>query len=310
MKGIEVAPWIAPVVSKAAGYNVKVIDVFDSETLRTRAIADPNLPSDQLHLLEAVDFVGSATEIAALVPKEEWGSYDYILSSHNFEHLPNPVKFLQGCGKVLRDGGLLSMAVPDRRGCFDYYRSNTTLGEWLEAFAEDRARPKRQQLFDSLSSYVEFVTNRGLMGSAKVGVDPMTIRPHGSVLASYQRFYEALPEVDYVDAHCTVMTPASLELLLLDLRQLGLVRFEVEEIHSDLTFEFFVRLRFRADCGPLPEADYNARRQILRDKMMADYFEQQPQVARVARDRALPAPKRFAHAVKARLCQFRGLPQK
>lgn len=42
MLGIEVAPWIAPIAPKAAGYNVRVMDVFDRPTLMARAVSDPD----------------------------------------------------------------------------------------------------------------------------------------------------------------------------------------------------------------------------------------------------------------------------
>ena len=71
-----------------------------------------------------------------------------MISSHNFEHSPNPIRFLQGCGKVLKPGGVLSMALPDKRACFDYFRPHTTLGQWLEAFFAERERPTPAQVFD------------------------------------------------------------------------------------------------------------------------------------------------------------------
>ena len=141
-RGIEVAPWFAPIAPKREGYQCLSLDVFDTATLRTRGAANPEIGEGRVHEIEDVDLVGSATEIASLVTaKREAGTFDYVVSSHNFEHLPNPIRFLQGCQTVLKRGGVLSMALPDRRACFDYFRPVTTTAEWIEAFTQDRRAP-------------------------------------------------------------------------------------------------------------------------------------------------------------------------
>ena len=105
-RGIEVGPWFNPIASKRDGYRCLVLDVFDSETLRKRAAGDPNIAAASVPLIEDVDLVGSSTHIGELVrARGEAGTFDYIVSSHNFEHLSNPILFLQGCAEALRPGG-------------------------------------------------------------------------------------------------------------------------------------------------------------------------------------------------------------
>ena len=41
------------------------------------------------------------------------------------------------------------MAIPDRRGCFDFFRPLTRLSEWIDAFVEERSQPSCAQTFDS-----------------------------------------------------------------------------------------------------------------------------------------------------------------
>src|ERR1700730_11534889 len=120
-KGIEIGPYFAPLAPKRLGYNCLAIDVFDGATLRRHAADDQQIPDELIANIEEVDLLGSSSAVAELVAAQhQLGTFDYIISSHNFEHLPDPVRFLQGCGKVLRPGGILSMAIPDRRTCFDY----------------------------------------------------------------------------------------------------------------------------------------------------------------------------------------------
>jgi SAM-dependent methyltransferase len=120
--GIEVAPYFNPAVPKATYPKVLTLDVFDTATLKERAAEDPQIYSEKIALIEDVDLVGDASSIGALVSaKGLAGKIGYIVSSHNFEHLPNPIRFLRGCSEVLEPGGVLSMAVPDARACFDIF---------------------------------------------------------------------------------------------------------------------------------------------------------------------------------------------
>ena len=101
-KGIEIGPWFAPLAPEREGYNCLSFDVFKTEDLRRIAERDPNVDNSRIASIEDVDIVCSSTEIYdAVAARDELGGFDYIISSHNFEHLPNPIKFLRGCEKVL-----------------------------------------------------------------------------------------------------------------------------------------------------------------------------------------------------------------
>ena len=118
--GLEIGPYINPLVSKKEGYNVKILDVFTYEELIRRSKDDCHLNDSDTLRIEKVDFVMSAQEIGSI--HELKGRCDYILSSHNLEHIPNPILFLQGCTQVLKPDGIISIALPDYRCCWDRFR--------------------------------------------------------------------------------------------------------------------------------------------------------------------------------------------
>src|SRR5271156_5510936 len=102
-KGIEIGPWFRPLAPKREGYNSLSFDVFDMEALRKKAEQDPATPNGSVSLIEEVDILGSATDLEdAVAARGTLGTFDYIISSHNFEHLSNPIKFLMGCQKALK----------------------------------------------------------------------------------------------------------------------------------------------------------------------------------------------------------------
>jgi len=257
-KGIEIAPWFAPIVPKAEGYNVTVLDVFSTEDLRARAQADKNIPSESVGRIETVDFVGSAVDIAEIVgATNPLGSFDYIVSSHNFEHLPNPIKFLQGCQKVLRQGGVLSMAIPDHRGCFDHFRPHTTIADWLEAFHENRQRPKLSQVFAQRSYACELKDPPGRETAFFVDDNAARMRPNEELREAYAAWLAAREtgSTAYMDTHCSVLTINSIRLLIAEARFLGLIDFEVKEVTGPNGCEFFVHLENVKNSPMTPEAE-------------------------------------------------------
>jgi len=257
-KGIEIAPWFAPIAPKAEGYNVTVLDVLSTEELRTRARADKNIPKESISRIETVDFVGSAVEIAEIVgATNQLGSFDYIVSSHNFEHLPNPIKFLQGCQQVLRQGGILSMAIPDHRGCFDHFRPHTTIADWLEAFHEDRQRPKLSQVFEQRSYACELKDPPGRETAFYVHDNAACMLPNEELREAYAAWVESRQagSTAYIDAHCSVLTINSMRLLIAEARFLGLIDFEVKEVTGPNGCEFFVHLENVQNTPMTPEAE-------------------------------------------------------
>jgi SAM-dependent methyltransferase len=244
-RGIEIAPWFSPLVPKREGYNTLVLDVFDAARLRRNAESDHDLPKEIISSIEEVDLVGSATTIAELVEqRDRLESFDYVISSHNFEHLPDPIRFIRGCEQVLKLGGTLSMALPDRRACFDYFRPHSTTADFLESFFRGCERPSGAQVFrqNSLHSRLRRDGREHLIFS--ITDNPSCITPLETLEGAYQE-WEAIEQNrdnTYRDVHCWVFTPASLEIILTDLRFLGFICFEISEITQPNGHEFYVHL--------------------------------------------------------------------
>jgi SAM-dependent methyltransferase len=275
-KGIAIGPWFAPLAPKRDGYNCLSFDVLDTESLRRHAEQDPNTDNARIEFIEPVDVVDTATEIyRAIASRNELGTFNYILSSHNFEHLPNPIKFLQGCEQCLKEGGYLSMAIPDKRTCFDYFSPITTLGVWLEAFLQDRSRPTPIQLFEHISLFSLYEDTRGgfsLEDDARLSVAQRNLD------GAYQQLLKLHRESnnDYYDVHCSKFTPSSFKNLLYDLQFLGLTRLSVEEVTPPYGFEFFVHLRNSVSDPRMDRDSFYVRRQTLLQAIISECAENAP----------------------------------
>ena len=87
-KGIQIGPWFNPLAPKREGYNCLSFDVLDTETLRKNAERDPFVHNSVIPSIEEVDIIGSSTEIYDVIAaRGDLSTFDYIISSHNFEHL-------------------------------------------------------------------------------------------------------------------------------------------------------------------------------------------------------------------------------
>ncbi|MFN4058166.1 MAG: methyltransferase domain-containing protein [Roseinatronobacter sp.] len=262
-KGIEVAPYYKPLVSKAK-HDVLIIDVFETDELRRRAEADPLI--EDTSRIEPVDLVGDASDIERLVTDAgHAGQIAYIVSSHNFEHLPNPIKFLRGCSAILKPGGVVSMAVPDGRACFDFYRMPTRLSDWLAAYHEDRRQPSAETLFDALSLQSMYLKRGKLRPACGIGRDsPRRFIANHKLAETYDLYKQVKADPGgYRDAHCSVFFPETVELMLRDLNFLGLLDLEIIEVSKSKGHEFIIHLRKPKTPSSEPEKAFYTRRDAL-----------------------------------------------
>lgn len=311
-RGIELGPYFSPLAAKRDGYNCLYLDVFDTETLKRRAAADPFLTPEQAARVEAVDLVGDAMRIDDLCRDAgETEPFDYIISANNFEHLPNPIKFLQACGRVLKQGGFLSIVVPDKSGCLDFYRPRTSLTAWIEAFLEERARPTHAQIFEQVS-----LIARGAAEDASATSFSFVAEPN--LRAAFDDWTRKRLENDetYFDVHCSAFTPNSFRLLLTDAYFLGLSPFIVDEVIDDKVqggFYAHLRLDSYKTFSEQETAAHYANRQKILEQIIVDeanvveterigqIFENMSRrYARSRLGRALAAPRAFELLLRRR----------
>ena len=107
--------------------------------------ADPNVDTSRI---EEVDFVWASGPLDEAVPSELHGTYDAFIASHVFEHIPDPIGLLRSLERVLRPTGVVSLVVPDKRFCFDFFKPLSSVGELLDAHARGASRHSRKARFD------------------------------------------------------------------------------------------------------------------------------------------------------------------
>lgn len=234
--GLEIGPSFRPVVPKSAGHAVRVADHADTEALKRKYA---NVPG-ALDRIETVDYVIHGS-LAAAIPEQ--AQFDYIVASHVIEHVPDLVGFLKDCELLLKPDGVLALAVPDKRFCFDAARGISSLGEILRAHAQERVRPDR---FDVLDYHLNTVKRGEVFGWHPGYREPMSLLYADPAFAAAQAERSA---AEYVDVHVWRFTPSSFRLIVEDLNALGTVRLREIYFSGTVDHEFFVSLRAGGD-GP------------------------------------------------------------
>lgn len=270
--GLEIAPYFNPALPKRAGYPVLTLDFFDTATLKENATRNSFINNERIADIEQVDFVGDAGNIGEILSEAKLlGKLHYIVSSHNFEHLPNPIKFLQGAYDALAPNGILSMAIPDCRACFDHFRYPTRLSDWLRAFHASAEQPDPETLFDSDTNTAFFIEKDG---QASTGTsfrhDPNRFEVVRNLNEAYNNYIKRIEQINlpYSDTnHVSMLFPEVMTLLLRDLQKIGLVKFEIEEISETYGVEFFVQLRKTEYPPNIDDEEFYAHRQMLLTKI-------------------------------------------
>lgn len=227
--GLEVGPSHDPVAAKAAGYNVHVVDHLSQQALRDK-YRGHNVDIDAI---EAVDFIWRGEPLETIVRAS--GQYDWIIASHVIEHLPDPVGFIRSCQKLLKRGGVLALAIPDKRYCLDYFRPPSTTGDVLQAYLDGRTRHLPGQVFDSFSLAATLDGSMSWNPNASGDIDFLHAHGFGGLMLQ-----DYLADSTYVDIHAWVFTPSSFRLIIGDLNALGYLDICEASFTPTQGCEFFV----------------------------------------------------------------------
>ena len=244
LTGAEIGPLHNPLVSKSEG-RVIYVDHKDTESLRKAYAHDVGVDVSKIHV-DATWGAQTLKQAIAGYAKEkghldESLTLDYVVASHVIEHVPDLVTWLQEVRAVLKPGGEVRLAIPDRRFTFDYLRRPTELTSVLVAYLNRARIPNTQCILDFClhEAAVDCVT------AWQGQIDEANLKRAHTFDGALRVARDALDHGNYHDVHCWVFTPASFAGLFRDLADHGLLDFECTEFHDTAVneIEFFVHLR-------------------------------------------------------------------
>jgi SAM-dependent methyltransferase len=251
--GLEIGPSHRPLLPKRNGYNIRTADHLDQAGLIAKYSGVREVGG-----IEEVDYVLTGSRLTTAIHDQ----FDYIVASHVLEHTVCLVSFLQDAQELLRPGGVLSLALPDRRFSFDRFRERTSLGRVIDVY---RAAPQVHTEGSVVEYYIN-VVRKGESISWAVRAPGEYANVHS--LAQARSYSAKAIAGEYVDVHNWVFTPNHFRLLIEDLYTLGLIRLREASFHNTVGSEFFVTL---TPEGAGPQMDrHELMRLSAEDILVAD----------------------------------------
>lgn len=202
--GLEVAPYFNPAID-ADKYDVRYTDYIGTEEILRKAADNPGAAGKKIPEINFVWEPGKSLKDCV----NEDILFDYALASHVIEHVPNTIGWLNHILETMKVGGILALAVPDRRSTMDYYRRETTLAELVGNWIQNPAIPTPTQVVDFLAQ--SFYDDRNEANGFKmldVKNTPFEkIDRHYSDDDALMFAAMTYNQNHYLDVHCTVWTP-------------------------------------------------------------------------------------------------------
>lgn len=230
--GLEIGPSHSPIAPKSEGFNVHIVDHTDKESL----IEKYRPHGVTIEKIEDVDFIWRGETYAELTGRKDY--YDWIIASHVIEHTPDLVSFINNCAEILKKNGVLSMAVPDSRFCFDCLRPITGISKIIDAYLQ-------KAKIHSVGTAVEYVSGyctnggRATWGYGGTRRNFELIHSQDEIKRVMQT--KAYTE-EYSDYHAWCFTPHSFRLLIHDLNLLGLISLKEISFAPTRGCEFYITL--------------------------------------------------------------------
>lgn len=231
--GIEIGPSHNPIAPKKDGYSVQIIDHASREQLIEK-YKNHNLNLDNI---EEVDFVWQGQPYTELTGKSK--HYDWIIASHLIEHTPDLIGFLKECDTILKDDGIISLVVPDKRYCFDHYRPVTGISRIID----NHLLKKEIHSAGTVAEYFLNVVSKGGNIAWHPGATGEFSFVH-SLDQAVQGMDAVINHNKYLDVHAWCFVPHSFRLMVHDLFCFGLIPFQEVEFFPTATegCEFYVTL--------------------------------------------------------------------
>jgi 2-polyprenyl-3-methyl-5-hydroxy-6-metoxy-1,4-benzoquinol methylase len=218
--GLEIGAGCAPVAPKKQGFRVHVLDHCDKKAL----IEKYRRHEVNIENIEEVDFVWDGRSYTELIGRRH--IYDWIIGSHVLEHTTDLIGFLNDCDSLLKKDGVLSLAVPDKRYCFDRFRPLSGIGRVIDA----ARNPQKIHSAGIAAEYFLTVVSKG----GRIAWDAKE-KGEFEFVHSLEQAKQAIRDVgergSYLDVHEWCFTPTSFRLMMRDLFELGFIPLKELAFH-------------------------------------------------------------------------------
>jgi SAM-dependent methyltransferase len=144
-QGIEIGGLHRP-LPLFEGAKAKYVDRMSTEEVRRYYANVSDLPQVTVDIVDDGETLGTIAD----------GSVDFVVANHMLEHTRNPLATVENFLRVAKPGGIVFMAIPDKRQTFDIKREVTPLAHIREDYAHGPERSDREHYEDWARNVREF----------------------------------------------------------------------------------------------------------------------------------------------------------
>jgi len=242
IRGLEFGPADRPWIPQTTP-GIRYIDHLSTDELRKKFATSPTYKPEDLCEIHFVNDGRPLTEILG-----SWVNLDVVAASHVIEHVPNLLQWLRDLASVLRPGGHVFLAAPNKHYEFDRLRRVTNIDDVVADFLEGRTRPSPRAMMDC---WMHLCFN-GPDATWAGEVDPATLRVERTLPQAYSLVKSVVGASEYRDAHVSVFTPFSFVQLLRGLTELELLPLELVDLDLNGS-EFLAVLKSCEESGNIQQ---------------------------------------------------------
>jgi predicted SAM-dependent methyltransferase len=207
-EGIEIGALHFP-LRLPPGVKVRYVDK------RTKKENEDTFPELAGKNIVETDWIGDGQWLEGMADE----SQDFVIANHMLEHCVNPLKTLEHFLRVLRTGGRLFIALPDKRFTFDVKRPITPFDHVLRDYRINREVEDRE-MYEEYRNFVDVAFN--VDAALQTGAD---IHHHVWTQAEVLEFF--------IEARRRLGWPLEIELFGKQGIEVVLVLQKIEPVHED-----------------------------------------------------------------------------
>jgi len=230
--------------------NVHTVDYFSKEELKENYKNDKNVDINKI--CDVTYVLKNDTKYNEIIPK----IFDYCFSSHNIEHVPCLITFLNNISSILKDESYFFLCIPDYRYCFDHFRNPSNIFEVLNSYYNNYTKPSAVSHLEStyLTCHNESTKHWETLNNSKTNIF-VSINEQKTFLNNQkQKIINQIEDIkqkyekckkEYIDSHCWKFTPFTFRNIIEILYETKIIDFKIERIYKTLkgSNEFYVILK-------------------------------------------------------------------
>lgn len=269
---LEIGPLYAPVVHKNDYAQVFYADIRSTEEIKALYSGNEYLqvtgvPVDTGTIVD-VDYVlrGSYGETFKDVDK-----FDAFIASNVIEHVPDIIGFFQDITSVLKPHAKVLIAYPDRRYCFDHFRTDVSFRDAYDVFATGGTDKLARLTMDFFYSAIDENDPRRFWADSEIE----TLLPDKPFDAAKAHYEECANGQVADDAHYWIFSDRAFVRFIYDCVRAGLFPFTCTDFFATgpNAQEFYAAFQYEPEIALEPAAELANLKRIyigLQDRLEAE----------------------------------------